>query len=217
MEAAEVEMRRALELDPQVAILQSNYSVFSMICRRFDRALEHAKIAAELDPLSPVIQTWSALVPAFAGRWLESIEELRKASELEPAYWQPYYHTAIARLFDDDPGAAVRSAERAVELSGGASIALMALAASGFLAGLKEIGNEAFGRLKKRSDETYAPSTFIAQVHHARGEHDLACDCLQKAISDRDPWLLFYSIMPAPLRSDESRFVDPLRAAGLVA
>jgi serine/threonine protein kinase/tetratricopeptide (TPR) repeat protein len=217
MEAAEVEMRRALELDPQVAILQSNYSVFSMICRRFDRALEHAKIAAELDPLSPVIQTWSAMVPAFAGRWLESIEELRKASELEPAYWQPYYHTAIARLFDDDPGAAVRSAERAVELSGGASIALMALAASGFLAGLKEIGNEAFGRLKKRSDETYAPSTFIAQVHHARGEHDLACDCLQKAISDRDPWLLFYSIMPAPLRSDESRFVDPLRAAGLVA
>jgi eukaryotic-like serine/threonine-protein kinase len=214
-EAADREMERTLELVPRSAIHRSNFSVYLVTRGQFDRAMEEAQKAAELDPLSPVIQTWSATVPAYTGRWRQSIDELRKASELEPAYWQPYLHEAIAWMFGDDPARAADSAERAVELSGGASFAQMALASASALAGRMERSNEVFSQMKHKAKSDYFPPAYLMSTHLARGETDAARDCLIRAIDYRDPWLLFFHVMPSSLTTTDSTFLDPLREAGL--
>ncbi len=57
---------------------------------------------------------------------------------------------------------------------------------------------------------------WIATIHAALGEKDLAFEWLQKAYEDRSGWLVYLKIDPMfdPLRSDP-RFTDLLRRVGL--
>jgi serine/threonine-protein kinase len=214
-DAADAAMERTLELAPRSAINRSNYSVYLVTRGRFDQALSEARKAAELDPLSQMIQTWSAMVPSYAGRWQQSIDELRRASELDPAYWQPYLHAAMAWLFGENPDRAVDAAEQAVELSGGASFARMALASASFLAGRKDRSDEVLAQMQHKADTSYFPPAYLMSAHLARGETDAAYECLVRAINRRDPWLLFFNVMPPELTSTESRFVESVEAVGL--
>jgi serine/threonine-protein kinase len=216
-DAADREFERTLELDPGLSLHHVNIAVFSMTRKRFDKAVSEADVASRLDPLSPVIRTWAAMVPAYVGRPQESIEQLERASELDPNYWQPYYHTAIAHVFLSDYNEAAASAEKAVDLSGGAPVALAGLAAAHYLAGRKDDGDVVFDRLEKKSEDTYVPATFLVWVHLAKGDTDAAYHCLERAVDDRDPWLLFCSIMPGPLKSSDTRFAELLTSAGLLA
>jgi tetratricopeptide (TPR) repeat protein len=155
------------------------------------------------------------MVPSYAGRWQQSLEELHKASELDPSYWQPYLHAAIAWLFGKKPDRAADAAEQAVELSEGASFARMVLASAAFLAGRRDRSDEVLGQMKHKAETAYFPPAYLANTHLARGETDAAYECLVEAIEVRDPWLLFFHVFPSELTTTDSRFLDPLKAAGL--
>jgi TolB-like protein len=215
MAAAEREFERTGELDPSAAIHHVNYAIFQLIQKRYEEVWAAAKRAVELDPLSTVIQTWVAMLPTYTGRPLDSVKRLRQVIELDPTYWQPYHHMAVAHLAVSDFAEAAIQAEKAVELSGGASVAMQYLAVADYRAGKTAKGDEVLRKLEEKAARAWVSPMVFLWIHVARGDEDEAYRHLERAVAERDPWLLFYGIMPGTIRPRNPKFDDLVASTGL--
>ena len=83
---AEREMKRAIELNPKLALAHSFYSLILITTGRFDEALAEAQLATELDPLSLVINMSVAWVHHFSGNHRAAVDEARRIRELAPNF-----------------------------------------------------------------------------------------------------------------------------------
>ena len=215
-EAAEREFQRGFELGPTSEIYRINYALFLMIQKRFEEAAAEAKLAMELEPLSILVQTWGALVPAYAGRHAESIDQLRKAISLDPNRWHPYHHLARAHLFASDPAQAILAAETAIKLSGGPAIAYECLALAYYQSERTEDGDEILWQLEDKAKRGWVAPSIFFWIHVARGNLDKAYQNLERAVEERDPWLIFYGVTPREFRPDDPRFDRLVQSAGLM-
>lgn len=91
----------------------------------------------------------------------------------------------------------------------------MALASASYLAGRKDRSDEVLAQMQQKADTAYFPPAYLMSAHLARGETDPAYECLVRAVQHRDPWLLFFNVLPPALTSTDSRFVEYVEAAGL--
>ncbi len=114
-------------------------------------------------------------------------------------------------MFDE----AVSAGEKAVELSGGASIVKAVLACAYFLSGRAKKGEELLESLKERSQSTYVPATFLVWIYSARNDIDEAFLWLHKAAKEHDPWICWYGSGSDALRADDPRFDLLLKKIGL--
>src|SRR6202007_3289612 len=83
---AEVEFRRALQLDPQYASAHHWYGDYLSIRSRHNEALAEAKLALQLDPLNLMISTWVGLRYYLARDYSHAIEQNRNSVELDPNF-----------------------------------------------------------------------------------------------------------------------------------
>ncbi|MBC7930088.1 MAG: tetratricopeptide repeat protein, partial [Rubrivivax sp.] len=81
---AETELRRAVELMPDVPVARRWHAFNLSAMGRHDEALSEIRRALEVSPLSPVAATAVANVLFFARRYDEAIEQCRKALEIDP-------------------------------------------------------------------------------------------------------------------------------------
>ena len=84
--AAEVEFKRALELNPQYANAHHWYGDYLSIQGRHDEALVEAKRALELDSLNLMIGTWVGLRYYLARKYDGAIEQSRNTVDLDPNF-----------------------------------------------------------------------------------------------------------------------------------
>jgi TolB-like protein/DNA-binding winged helix-turn-helix (wHTH) protein/Tfp pilus assembly protein PilF len=87
---AEVEFRRALDLNPNSAEAHQWYSGVLLELGRIDEALVHAQRAARLDPLSAIVRFHLGATLTDLGRYAEALQELNKALEIDPSHPNPY-------------------------------------------------------------------------------------------------------------------------------
>src|SRR4029453_16899554 len=87
---AEVEFRRALDLNPNSAEAHQWYSGVLIELGRIDEALVHAQRAARLDPLSAIVRFHLGATLTDLGRYAEALQELNKALEIDPSHPNPY-------------------------------------------------------------------------------------------------------------------------------
>jgi serine/threonine protein kinase/Flp pilus assembly protein TadD len=197
-EAAQRSFDRSIELSPTVALAHMNYAVFLLTQKRFEEAYAEAEIARKLDPLSAMVNTWAAYVSFHAGKTMEAIDQLKVVIAMDPGYWQPFYFLGFLyqnmSLIND----AIVAAEKACELSGGASISLGLLSSCYYLAGRTDEAKKMYGKLKKRSQTSYVPPMFFAWIHFARNEVDEGISWLEKAEKEHDSWLCWAAISPHP-------------------
>jgi serine/threonine-protein kinase len=212
--ASEREFKRALELDPTSGIARVNYALHLVINGRFDDALEQPKIAKRYDPFSVIVNTWAALVLHYTGDVEGAIERLRDTIEMDPGHWQPHYHLSSVYLDQSRVEEAVVEAQKAVRLSGGASIALMSLSSALFLSGRTEEAEGVLRQLLDRERKVYIPPTFFAWINMARGKADEAYAWIEKAVEVRDAWLNFNCVAPPPLRARDKKIEELLRRTG---
>jgi len=212
--ASEREFKRSLELDPTSSIARVNYGLHLVLNDRISDALEQPKFAQRYDPFSVIVNTWSALILYYAGKVEEALVQLRKTIEMEPAHWQPHYHLANVYLDQSLLEEASSEAEKAVELSGGASIALMILSAVRFLTGRIKEGQEALEQLLEREKKVYVPPVFFTWIAMARGEPDEAFRHVEEAMEVRDAWLNFNRVAPRQLRARSPKIEALLRETG---
>lgn len=118
-EKADQEFKRALELNPNSAIIHSHYSDFLSISGQHDKAIPMVKRARELDPLSIYINYTAGERIFHAGKFDEAIEDLEKTLAMEPHNFYTHMLLGFSYLGKSMIKESIEALEKAYELSDG--------------------------------------------------------------------------------------------------
>ena len=86
-EAAEKAFRRAIEVNPNLAMAHYWYAWQLILFDRMEEAIAEHKIAQKIDPLTPLHTAWLGGLYWIGERYDEALEEVNKALEISPDCW----------------------------------------------------------------------------------------------------------------------------------
>ena len=213
---AERELKRALELNPNLADPHDRYALTLTALGRHDDAIAEVRRAADLDPLSLVVLGDSAWIYYCARQFERATEQSRKAIELDAGYWPAYTYLGLSleklKRFDE----AIATLEKARTIDASPTILEMLGGAYAAAGGRPEAQN-VLDELTRRaaSNQRYVCPYEVATVFVGLGDNDSALAWLQKAFDERadcTPWAAVDSKLD-PLRSIP-RFRELLRQVG---
>jgi eukaryotic-like serine/threonine-protein kinase len=214
--AAEDELKRALELNPNSSEACSIYSRYLSAQDRAEEAIAEADRAQELDPLSLTTRTHRGFVLTNARRYDEAIAQLRRVINLDPNNYGAHWFLGIAyadkKRFDE----AISTLERAVALSQRAPSAVGLLGMCYALAGRKAEARKTLVELLELNRSRYVTPVALVHLYTGLGETDQAFYWLEKSYQERSYFMAYLRVIPLadPLRPDP-RFADLLRRMGL--
>ena len=93
---AEELFKRALELNPSLAMTHYHYAWYLAVFDRQEEAIAEHKLARDLDPLRALNTGWLGQLYNYVGRYDEAIVEAKKAIELDPKFWPSYQVMRLA-------------------------------------------------------------------------------------------------------------------------
>jgi tetratricopeptide (TPR) repeat protein len=194
--AANQEFERALELAPGSSDAHLFHSCYLSLRGQHDEAIAEARKAQELDPLSSMVNAYLGQKCWLARRYREAIEVSQKWLLMEPNNWFARLHLGIAYQEKSMFQEAIAEMEKAVELSGGAAMAVKILIMAHSRFGRAEVAEHLFDSLKERAAHEYVPPTCFVYIHLIRGEKDQAVEWARKACAARDGFLPMFRVAP---------------------
>jgi serine/threonine-protein kinase len=225
--AAERELKRAIELNPNDEVTHTVYAYYLHSMGRADEGLAEMKRAYELDPLSIRINSGLADMLAFAHAHREydqAIEQFRKTIELEPAQWilgSIYWHLGAVYEKKGMYVEAIAEYQKGMNLSGDSDLAAALeqdYKASGFREAKRVVMRKNLQKMIETSKRERVPPLPFAFIYAELGEKEQAFEWLEKAYEERSSALVHLGDGTActcdALRSDP-RFADLLRRIGL--
>ena len=202
---AEKEFRRAIELNPNLAVVHHWYGSFLARMGRQDEALREILKAREIDPLSPLIGTTLGWHYYVSGQTDLAIDQLKKTLDFAPNYSPArrlleacYEQKAMHRE-------AVAEWQKALTLSGNPELA--ASIGQDFTAsGYKAVLQDWLEGLQELSEREYVSPYEIAQVEARLGDRGKTLTWLEKAFQEHDSRIVALKVDPAfeNLHSDTS-------------
>ncbi len=213
---AEKALGRALQLDPGNIEAHLLFSCCLLQMGRVDEALVQTRRAERLDPVSISPRVTTGWTLYYGRRFDQAIEQCRKVVESEPNSANVHDCLGLSYLAKKMYEKAIAECQKAVDLSGDDLDRAVGLARAFALSGNEAGARKKLKEWRERAKETYVPSCFFAQVHVALREDGQGFAWLEKAYSERDPYLTRLKVDPAfdPIRSDP-RFQDLMRRLGL--
>jgi TolB-like protein/Tfp pilus assembly protein PilF/predicted Ser/Thr protein kinase len=208
--AAERELKRAIEINPNYVIVHHWYAEFLGAMGRHDEAIAEIRRAQELDPLSPLMLAVGGEIYALAGRYDEAIEQCRKALDLDPNYALARDNLATGFLYKGQYEQALEEYEKADRIYGSKDPVIVALVEA--QAGKKKKALEILRGMNQGPERARLAPLMASRLYLALGEEQKALDWLEKSYQDHNPYLVFLNVSERyrPLRSDP-RFQDLLR------
>ncbi|HEX5482463.1 MAG TPA: winged helix-turn-helix domain-containing protein [Terriglobia bacterium] len=212
---AEAEYKRALELNPSHATARRWYANYLSALGRTEEALQEMHRALDLDPLSLIINMELAWI-YYMGRDNGRAADLAlRTLEMEPGF-SPTRH--VLGLAHEQMGKfkdAIQLLQEAHANSGGNPISLAALAHAYARANRPQEARKTLARLKALSGRAYVPPYAFAFVHAGLGDKSQSLIWLQKALEDRDAWLVWVQCDPRlDILREEPPFHELLRRMG---
>jgi TolB-like protein/Flp pilus assembly protein TadD len=216
--AAELELGRALDLNPSYASARVWHAASLVIRRRFDEAIAEVERARDLDPLSPITQTQVGWIRSLAGRTEEAIAQFRKVLAANPNYpwamWQLGGCLTEMGRFQE----ATEVLEKAAVLSENNPAFLGALGMVYAESGRRAEARRILARLKRMSRERYVTPHAPAHVCLGLGDLDCFFEALEEGYRQSINHMAFLSVVPSPrkhgaVRADP-RFQDLVRRLG---
>jgi eukaryotic-like serine/threonine-protein kinase len=206
---AELELRRALEFDPNNVEAHRMYAEYLSEMGRSEEALTEFQTSQKLDPLSISTRVMIGWTYYFARRYEDALEECQTSVDLEPNSVNAHNCLGLSYLGKKMYESAIQECQTAVNLSGNdvarAVDLARAYASSGNQAAARHILNE----WEQRAKHSYIPPYYLAQVYVALGEKDQGISWLGKAYAERDPRLVQLAVDPAfDLVRTDPRFQD---------
>jgi tetratricopeptide (TPR) repeat protein len=214
---AEMEFKRAIELNPGYATAHQWYSHYSLIiAERFDEAIAEVKLAQQIDPLSLAISSDAGYVNYFARRFDQAIEQSGKTLEMDP-HWSPTYDfLGRAYVQKGRYAEAIAAFQKALKLNPDNPYFLGPLGRAYAVSGRQDEALKILDQLKELSKRRYVKPYHFSIIYTALGDKDQGFAWLQKAYDERDDRLIFLKVDAAwdSLRSDP-RFAKLVREVGL--
>jgi len=206
-------LRRALELNPNLAIAHLRYAWCLSASGRLNDSLREMKRAQELDPLSPTNNAALGMILVYARQFPASLDYCYKAAELAPNEALVQENLAIAYALNGMYQQAIEHYQRVGELNPEKKGDALALVATVLVsAGRKPEADSMMPQILDLATAGKADPYNIAMLYAARGEKKSAFEWLAKALETTpmiDP-LIRYDPQLDALRSD-SRFTALLR------
>jgi TolB-like protein/tetratricopeptide (TPR) repeat protein len=205
---AEREFRRALAINPNVAMAHFGLAQLLLTQDRPDEGFVHLRLARELDPMSPFINTLEASYLLARGQREESRVRLNRAFDIAPDFWLAHRTQGLLHLAEHQPELAIASLRRAATLADGNTRIQALLAMHLARMGQRDEARTIQKQLLDLARTRYVSPVSLAVVHAALGETPLALDALERALAARDTQLVFLKDDPrwSGLRK-EPRFV----------
>jgi TolB-like protein/Flp pilus assembly protein TadD len=197
--------RRALALNPSYAPAYIRLADALDNSGRPEEARAASERVFELEPFP--IGSMARAANSYGRRDFDAAIDLaRVAREFDPGLWQASWMLCLSLSGKGLHAQAIDECRQAVTLSGGNPQALSSLGAALALGGRPEEAERLIDELKELAAERYVPASFTAIVYGALGDRNQAFEWLDRAVEERDSYLLqldqpFFD----PLRSD-SRF-----------
>jgi tetratricopeptide (TPR) repeat protein len=213
---AELEFRRAIELNPDYGTTHHWYGEFLGLVGRFDDGFKELKLGQEIDPLSPIINADLGKLLVFARQPDRAIEQLQKTLDMDPDFPLAHLFLALAYNQKQQRDQAIAELEKHANTPGSRTIFKATLGFVYAQSGRQDEARTILNELKGRSSPNQFRSPFeIALVYTGLGENDQALDWLEKAETERDPFLIYIRVDPNfdSLRRD-SRFTGLLHRIG---
>jgi tetratricopeptide (TPR) repeat protein len=217
-EGAELEYKRALELNPSYATAYQWYALYLAGMDRVDEGLRMIERAHELDPLSLIINLNVARVLYFARDYDRAIEQCGRALEMYPDFTLALRRLGQAysqkRMYKE----AIEVFQQAIDLSENDSETMAALAHTYAVSGLRAEAERILRELVAMSGRIYVSPYSIARIHTGLDNKKEALDWLEEAFEQRHGILSYLKVEPVfdSLRG-EDRFVRLLSRMGLAA
>jgi TolB-like protein/DNA-binding winged helix-turn-helix (wHTH) protein len=209
---AEKEFQRALELDPNSAIVHFQYGDFLGFMGKTDEAHVQKDRAAELEPFEPFFK-------ARVGRGRDpekALKQILYAIDLNRNYW--FSHAMAAGVYRQrkEYDKAIAEAQLAKTLSPDQTWSDVILSSIFVDAGRPEEAGAILDQLLLRSKSRFVPPYHIASVYNNVGDKERALDWLEKAYAIRDPKMTFLKTPNWKNVENDPRFKDILRRVGFV-
>jgi serine/threonine-protein kinase len=200
LDAAGEDLRRAIELNPNLAAAHADYSWWLVLARRYDEAIAQMNRAQAIDPLEPTWPTWQAWIHLWnTGNFAEGERQARRALSMNPEFSLGWCLLAWTQAAMQQHAAAIESAQRAAQNPSFRFGLGLVHAMSGDAAEARLVAAE----LAKKPSPMDV--WMLAEIYGALGDRAAAIQWLERAHAMRFsyiPWILetpsFHSLRGEP-------------------
>ncbi len=213
---AELEHKRAIDLNPNSADVRHLYSVYLAFMGRFEQAIVEIRKAEELDPIDGFIGRSVALYLYLARRYDEAIEQSRRVAEFHPNWRGSYTWMHRAHEMLGNEQGAFAAYLKLAEADGAGPDEIIGMKAAFARGGWKGYFRRRLDRLLEQEKGGYSYQYDIAELYARLGDKEQALARLQKAVEDRNLFVVALKVDPIwdSYRADP-RFVALVRRVGL--
>jgi adenylate cyclase len=195
-QGAEEEFKVALDINPSYAPAHHFFADYLKAVGRFDEAIVEIEKARELDPLSLAINTGVGHVLYLSRQYDKAIEEYKRAVELDPSFMATHVWFGRPYLEKGLFAEAIAELETAVRLSEDSTLALAMLGHGLASARREKDALQILEKLKKRSQNQYVPSYWIAVIYNGFKDKEQTMAWMWKAFEERSSWLVWSKVEP---------------------
>jgi len=193
---AEIEFKRALDLNPGHAQTRHWFGLYLASRGRLDLALDEMRRAREVDPLSSVVLTGLGRVHHFAQRYQQAVELFREVLKSDPRFVGAHFALTLTLLATGASADADAQAALLGELVPNSSSTIMLRGCVAVLAGRRADAEHALATLTSRHESTLASADEVAIVSSWLGDYDQTLRWLELACEERGPALPFVGLEP---------------------
>ena len=203
---AELEFRRAIELDPNYPMAHTWYGVTLAALGRGPEAREEVERALELDPLSLIVNTEVGRIFYLTRKYDLATAAYRSVIDLDSQFARAHTRLGMTYAAEGEFREAAREFKLAKQISDDPYLDGLL----GYTSALLGNGEEARNLLEQltiRSRRGYVPAFALALIYVGLRESDQALELLTRSFAERSSYMVFAKADPLldPLRSD-SRF-----------
>jgi TolB-like protein len=190
---AEVEFKRAIELNPNFPDARSLYSHYLMIMKRPEEAMAQMQRALQLDPLNALVQVHHAFLLESAGRYDEAVVQCRNLLRTSPQnpmpHWMLSYNLFRKAKYEESLAEmkAYYAGDREFE-----EALTQGYAQSGYRGAMRRVAD----MLAARARKTYVIPNDVASLYAMAGEKAQALSWLEKGFEVRDPNMPYLNLYP---------------------
>ena len=182
--AAEVEYRRALEINPSLPEAQLGYANYLATLGHFDEAISRVRQAYLFDPLALESRNEALWIYFFSGRMPEMVEQCQKTIELEPDAGLPHAMLALAHAQMGQRAETLRAAENAIRLANSPSV-MTTTAAALARVGQRHEAKQLLGKALEQAKERYVCRFLVADAYVELGDKERALESLEQGFLQR--------------------------------